>query len=333
MTRVVGIGLVVLDIVLDGQSAEPLGTWAGGSCGNVMAILSWLGWDAAPVARLDDGDHAKAVRHDLDRWGVDTRWLALGESAPAPVFVERLSRKPDGTISHRFERKCPACGGRLPPYRAVTLGALSPVVADLSEWDVLYVDRPSAGAIALASAAREQGLLVLFEPSARGTPRHLAALAATADIVKYSADRLTTEDRAVIAAAAPPLEIETLGAAGLRFRRRGAWAALSAPRVKAHDSAGAGDWTTAGLLHYLSATSAPLERLTEDALLESLSFAQGMGAWSCRFAGARGAMERHGARQALDAAAALVAGESHAARVRRSVPRGTVRAWACHVCR
>src|SRR4051794_26004402 len=54
-----GTGLVALDVVYSGDTAEPLGRWAGGTCGNVLTILSCLGWSSYPVARLADNAPAR----------------------------------------------------------------------------------------------------------------------------------------------------------------------------------------------------------------------------------------------------------------------------------
>jgi len=48
----IGAGLVALDVVINGNPKIPLKLFAGGSCGNVLTILSFLNWDAFPVARL-----------------------------------------------------------------------------------------------------------------------------------------------------------------------------------------------------------------------------------------------------------------------------------------
>lgn len=47
---VVGTGLVALDVVFNEKQDEPIGRWAGGTCGNVLSILSWLGWSAWPIS-------------------------------------------------------------------------------------------------------------------------------------------------------------------------------------------------------------------------------------------------------------------------------------------
>ena len=48
---VFGLGLVALDVILDPCAVQPL-LYSGGTCGNVLTILSYLGWEARPIARL-----------------------------------------------------------------------------------------------------------------------------------------------------------------------------------------------------------------------------------------------------------------------------------------
>jgi hypothetical protein len=61
----IGVGFVVADIV-EGSVEQFVA--AGGSCGNVMAILAWFGWNAAPMSRLGPDWAAKVVRKDLSGW-------------------------------------------------------------------------------------------------------------------------------------------------------------------------------------------------------------------------------------------------------------------------
>jgi fructokinase len=291
VTRIIGIGLVALDVVVDETAGGSCVATAGGTCGNVLAILAWLGWHAAPVARLDDGANATVVREDLARLGVDTRWLTLEPRAPAPVFTQRVLPAAGGDVRHRFAALCVACGGRPAAHKHVVRTALQPVLAAVGGADFLLVDRPSPGAVLLAEGARERGVTIVYEPSARGSDSHMAHLAQLADVVKYSDTRLNAADRRVIEAACRGVEIETLGAGGVRWRTTGPWQHRPAPRVPVRDSTGAGDWMTAGLLLELAAApaatgGAPPER-DWDAILER---AQALAAWSCRFTGARGAM-------------------------------------------
>jgi fructokinase len=332
--KIAGIGLIALDVVVDDDSDEVLGEWAGGSTGNLMAILGFLGWDASPIARLDEGEASAVIKGDLKRWSVNQKWLSLEPTAEAAVYIERFRQDRDGAVYHRFERFCPECGARLPGYRAVTISALEGLMEEIIECDVLFIDRPSPGAVVAARHAREAGKLVVFEPSARGERRQLEALAQVADIVKYSSDRLTDEDRGVIAEADPAVEIETLGSEGLRFRTRAKWHKLPAPSVDARDTAGAGDWTTAGILHELRG-DLTRSALTADRMRAVLRLAQAFGAVSCRYPGARGAMEHLSAKRILEVTRQLSQRRRHEIRHRarsQESGRGSSQ-FSCRGCR
>src|SRR4051794_7137720 len=68
-SRVYGAGLIALDIVItpDDRAAR---TYAGGTCGNVLTILSYLGWESFPIARLNGDAVSARVLADLHRWNV-----------------------------------------------------------------------------------------------------------------------------------------------------------------------------------------------------------------------------------------------------------------------
>ena len=50
---VAGTGLVALDVVINHATGSPQKVFAGGTCGNVLTILSYLGWLSYPIARMD----------------------------------------------------------------------------------------------------------------------------------------------------------------------------------------------------------------------------------------------------------------------------------------
>ena len=69
--RCVGTGLIALDIIRN--AVENMATesrFAGGSCGNVLAILAFFGWEASAVGRIGDDPAGRELVADLGAWGV-----------------------------------------------------------------------------------------------------------------------------------------------------------------------------------------------------------------------------------------------------------------------
>jgi fructokinase len=290
---VVGTGLITLDVVYRGDSKVPLRCVAGGTCGNVLSVLAFLGWRAVPVSRLAPDRAGERVFGDLARWGVDTSMLSLAPVAPTPIIVERIRHR-GGEVVHSFLFSCPCCGAMLPRYRAIRLPDVAIVTQAIAEPTVFFFDRPSPAAIRMAREYGAADVLVVFEPSSAGDERSFKAALEVADIVKYSEQRLgglpTVRGKA-------RLEIQTRGVDGLRYRRSdarkpGAWYAMPAlPAGTVLDTAGAGDWCTAGLLSRLRGTKPAA--MTDAQVQDALRYGQALAAWNCRFEGARGGMYEH----------------------------------------
>jgi fructokinase len=162
---------------------------------------------------------------------------------------------------------------------------------------VYFFDRVSPAALSLAKAYAKAGTLVVFEPSAVGEPRLFSAAMECAHVLKYSEERMRTLGAWIADSKRSPdliVEIETLGAAGLRYRvgpaaRR--WFALNAYLVDdLRDTAGAGDWCTAGFLNALVRARASGGDVPRVEIRASLEVGQALAAWNCGFEGARGAM-------------------------------------------
>lgn len=293
--NIAGIGLIALDLLVkDDLGVSSVA--AGGTCGNVLAILGLLGWNAKAVGRLLPDDCAEMISSDLGAWGVDTTYLNLAPTAFAPAIVERLRVDLAGIPFHSFSFACPWCNERLPSYQPVTIASLRGVSDRLLESDVLFVDRASPGAVELATLFHEAGKIVVFEPSSSRVDHLFQKLLRMANIVKYSHDRFPEFEEDTWPSGRK-LEIQTLGRGGLRFRmaRRSdlsMWQHLHAPkRETLIDPCGAGDWATAGLIELTcKAGVANLENLSKEGVIRALAFAQKLGSWNCGFAGARGAM-------------------------------------------
>ena len=115
------------------------------------------------------------------------------------------------------------------------------------------------------------------------------------DVLKYSEQRAKSFSD-LLGDSGVLVEIQTLGDEGLRFLLRGqrktkTWVALSSYDVDVKDTAGAGDWTTAGLIYQLfSDGRKALVTLTKSNIAEALHYGQALAALNCQFEGARGAM-------------------------------------------
>jgi sugar/nucleoside kinase (ribokinase family) len=320
----IGTGFIALDVVVEPHADEAPIIAAGGSCGNVMAILAYLGWEAYPVARLDHSGVADLVRDDLSRAGVCLDLAGCEPLAEAPVVVQVNYQARDGTRRHRYLQKCPDCGTWLPSYRPVTEQSVRPVVQMLEDAahggvtpTVFYFDRVSRGALALANACAKLGAVVMFEPSAQADERQFMEAIEVSHIVKYASDRLAKFETLLESArkAAPPLlEVMTDGAAGLRFRhsrasangrgrRGGNWRHLRAfPAPTFRDSAGAGDWCSAGLLSMLGGAGAVgFAAATTENVEHALRYGQAAAALACGFSGARGLAKAVGSNEVQQA--------------------------------
>src|SRR5438132_1542214 len=86
--QVLGTGLIALDLVVSRHQEGRTQHYAGGTCGNVLSILSFLGWDTYPISRLNGDFTSRWVCEDLERWGVHTDYVSLEPTGPVPVIIE-----------------------------------------------------------------------------------------------------------------------------------------------------------------------------------------------------------------------------------------------------
>jgi len=295
--RVLGTGLIALDVVINSNGHRQPRRWAGGTCGNVLTILSYLGWQAYPVARLNEDTSSEHLLRDLSRWGVHLKFVYFRPGGSTPVIVQQICHNAAGKAFHTFSWSCPHCGTLFPRYKAVLASDARDIATQIENPKVFFLDRVSRGAIILARASAAQGALVVFEPSGIGEPRLFREALALAHILKYSHERMGQLDE-IARTAGPLLEIETLGEEGLRYRSKlplcasNDWKRLNAYTVdQVKDAAGAGDWCTAGIIHKLGQKGVRgLQQATSVQLLDALYFGQALAAWNCRFEGARGGM-------------------------------------------
>ncbi|CAG1022935.1 hypothetical protein MTYM_02078 [Methylococcales bacterium] len=285
--RVVGTGLVALDVLLQGENC-PSDSALGGTTGNVLAILAFLGWSVVPVARLGKDMAGQRIKSEFAALNADTRFITQEDSTATPVVYQWPG---ENGKTHKFSFSCPFCGSKRSFVPGNDTIYCMHVLEHVDTTDVFYFDRVTPWALVLAETYRRRGALVMFEPSAVDADSAAFQQAIRCcNILKYADDRivqLRSFDRHMV-----DVEVQTLGADGLLFRLPSSedlrWRKLDALRISnIADTAGAGDWCTAGLLYYLGAK--PIKGdMTVARLVKGLRYGQTLAALNCMHPGARG---------------------------------------------
>ena len=300
--KIWGTGLVALDIIYNAATPHLRSQFAGGTCGNVLTILSYLGWDAYPIARLNGDAASECIKRDFQKWGLHLDYLSLAPGAPAPIIVQRIAQRGNGQPYHSFSWNCPDCGADLPRYKPIHKTAVCEILPVLENDppQVFFFDRVSRGALLMAQATARQGGIVMFEPTSVGNPNLFREALECAHILKYAQDRFNSIELDELESP-PILEIKTCGDKGLQYRtssllqniRLTQWQNLHAHTSLGFvDSAGAGDWCSAGLLHCLRDSGIKgLEKSVHDGTITTmLNYSQALSAWCCKYEGPRGGM-------------------------------------------
>lgn len=272
---VLSVGYLVLDVV---TTTHVVGRSAGGTAGNVAANLAWLGQRAGLLARIGDDAAGRFLRDDLSEAGVDTRHIHRSAEVETPILIQRLT--PSGP---RYLFSCPVCNYKFASHRPATREQAEEAASSAPK--MLFVDRASKASLDLMARVRAQGGVVMFEPNGPGRHSLTAEAIAMADILKVSEDRVSSLGSLLHSSPKHQVQVRTHGAQGLEFRiGEGVWHKRRARRVQVSDSAGAGDWLTAGLLAHLNGDP----RLTYRNISAGLGLGQALAALSCIFIGARG---------------------------------------------
>ena len=283
-----GSGLVTLDVIFRADSDKPE-FLAGGSCCNVLTILSYLGWRSFPIARLGSDVEGDRIVEDMRVWGVQDRFIERDRETHSPRIIQKTYAGENPR--HIFSLRC-SHRRWLPREKPFRLYSLKRIEGDIPPAHVFYFDRSTPSSLELARRQKRLGALVVFEPPKLLENKNFEACLEISDIFKhcYNAELETCHY------ARPPLEIQTRGKMGLRYRSsmlsQTEWTELPAFDVNGLvDAAGSGDWLTAGLIHALRQNGVG-GIFTDKSLQEALCFGQCLAALNCLCSGARGLMYR-----------------------------------------
>jgi fructokinase len=302
---VMGSGLVVLDIILDNGSRIPIFN-AGGTCGNVLAGLSFLGWKSKSISRAGTDFASGILIQDLIESGVNINYVTREEKLNTPRIIEKVNS--DGSYArHTFFLRCPACSRYLPRFRSPRLDIIDNILKENEKPDVFFFDRVTPSTLRLAKEYKKNGALIFFEPH---NLKHLEGFRDAIEIchiLKFSTNNSFSTDiknlvkdttlLEKIKTFKPSLVIRTLGKEGLLYSNfeDTKWHYQKGKKLKkVYDTCGAGDWLTIGFLYYLQKKAVKnhkdlIEVLESiDAVKEALDFSQVLAALSSMYVGARG---------------------------------------------
>ena len=274
-----------------GAGSQLAYTGIGGSTGNVLSILAFLGWESLPLVNLGR-DHVGATIHrEFTKLGANMRHVRLDRGLKSPLIYQFAGEPSEAP---RYSFACPVCGQTRRFHENLVDSGSDEFLRCAAESNVFFFDRVTSGTVRMAQAARAGGAFVFFEPSSTSEDRDLfdAALSC-AHVVKYSVDRIREPLDHHLSSGF--VEIQTLGARGLRFRKHSLapdWVELPALRTNSvTDTSGAGDWCTAGFLHTLFAREdSELRDLGYNDIYRSLRVGQSIASLSVGHVGARGMM-------------------------------------------
>lgn len=306
--QVVGSGLIALDVVLKNEDTA-LYSALGGSTGNVLAILSHFGWDASPVAHISADNAGISIRREFNHLGSDTSFLVNNDViSGTPVIYQWPG---DDAKTHHFSFACPKCGQkrRFSDYACSHTLALD-ATKKIHTPKVYYFDRVTPLSLELASIYSDRGTVIMFEPSELNVDEiDMKRAISLAHIIKYADDRI--KGLANFDLSNVNVEIQTMGADGLRFRAPSLtldWVDLEPINVPViADTAGAGDWCSAGFLYYMfNVFDNPTSQIfSHNSISNSLKFGQALSSLNCMYEGARGLMRYRSPIYILRAAHAL----------------------------
>lgn len=286
--KCLGTGLLSLDLIYK-DSNLPYAA-AGGSCGNVMTMLTSFGWDARPACKIGSDTAGAILLHDLMNFGVNTDWVQTDNNVKTPIILEFINSQTSST--HKFSRTCHKTHKKLPRYAKLNKDQVHRLAKSVEDFDVYYFDRLDESSFTLAQMFAHLNKPVFFEPQKITNLSQFIAVLPYISILKVSEDtandfnQLIENDR-------PELTIITRGKEGLSYHlKNGQTTSIEAiGHNYVVDACGSGDWLSASIINQLFFKTNISLDLISVSMLEAILFeAQRNSVNNLSFIGARGAM-------------------------------------------
>ena len=263
----------------------------GGTCGNVMCMLSRLGWNVYPQVKLIDTDEGRQIADSLASYGCD---ISLVSFDPNGGFsgMTCTHRRSNKTGKHELGlRPFGPNGSQFRKITELRVRDEVPVfLENLSKApDVYFFDHNEAGPRKIAEELRRRGSLIYYECENSSDWRKFLKCVKPADIVKFSDENVT--DLSFCNEYSDKLFIQTQGSKGLQFKLRdGEWIHVNPKQVtNVVDWEGCGDTITAVFIYELGKLGLPkVADLTEEQVKSALTAATEKAALCTQYYGSKG---------------------------------------------
>lgn len=252
--KVVGTGLACLDII---NRENEIVVMNGGTCANVMTGLAQLGEEATILLPKYQEDMQRDQFYSTFK-KLNVELLFYGSTKQN---IPRIIETYDENFKHVFFTKCPLCNKDLIKHRFISNKESKEFINEIKDYDVFFTDRISDGIKNIAKEFNQNNAKVFYEPNSGRNLKALVEMARLSNVLKFSTDRISVSlaDNILNQCQDCILElvIATHGKDGLSFCYKKDndsftdW--ITGPYVefkKMKDTSGAGDWLTAGFLHY-----------------------------------------------------------------------------------
>lgn len=263
----------------------------GGTCGNVMCMLSRLGWYALPQVKLIDTDEGRQLADSLASYGCAVRHVSY---VPNGGFSGMICTHRRSNKNGEHELGLRSFGPNGSQFRKITeLRARDEVPSFLDELeeapDVYFFDHNEAGPRKIAVELRKRGSLIYYEcENSRDWNKFIKSVE-VADIVKFSDENVS--DLSFCDEYKDILLIQTQGSKGLQFKLRdGEWIHVNPIQVTdVVDWEGCGDTITAVFINELGKLGLPkVSELIEEQVKTALTAATEKAALCTQYYGSKG---------------------------------------------
>lgn len=300
---IVTLGEALIDFIPLDDNNETFQKSPGGAPANVAVGLSRLGANTSFVGKVGDDVLGRFLKETLEGYGVKTENMLMTKDVRTGVVFVTLGDGGERSFEFYID---PSADRFLTPeeisddlfsaHNLLHFGSIS------------LISEPSKSAtVAAVDKARENGLLVSYDPNLRlglwpseeEAKTTIRSMLGEVDVLKISEEELafiTGEEEIeagidALSSFAIPMIIVTLGAAGSRIYLEGrAPVYVDAMKVDAVDTTGAGDAFVSGILYQLHLLTKPIRELTSEEAWQMGSFAAVSGGLAASTKGAMTAL-------------------------------------------